>query len=199
MSPAPYPSWCFTLGTPPLHASWTAPAGSQPDTLTPCSAYGNHTWLPRFRSNASAPVFAYTICHFRHHHAVPWAYGSTLVATSCYLVSFWLFIPLSPMDCDFLEDGDGLILSILMVPYNPVRPSFPGQPFKNRIPAGLPVLHPDLFFSIAHVHQTYIRCTCMSCLAVLPLPLENESDIESAIIVLIPVGSPASRKLLGTR
>ena len=38
----------------------------------------------------------------------------------------------------------------------------------------------------------------MSCLPVLPLPLENESDIEAGIIVLFPVGSPASRMLLGT-
>lgn len=109
-----------------------------------------------------------------------------------------VYTSLSPTDCDFFEDGDGLTLSILMVPYNPVRPSFPGQPFKNRIPAALPVLHPNLFFSIARVHLLYIRCTCMSCLAVLPLPLENESDIEAAIIVLIPVGSQASRMLLGT-
>ena len=113
---------------------WPAPAGSQPDTLTPSSAYGNHTWLPRPRSKASAPVFPYTVCHFRRHHAAPWACGSTLVAASCYLVCFWLFTPLSPMDCDFLEDGNGLTLSILVVPHTSVRPSFPGHPFRNQIP-----------------------------------------------------------------
>lgn len=167
-------------------------------TPLPCSAYGNHTWLPRPRSKASAPVFPDTICHFRIIMLYPglWLdFGGHVMPPRILLA---VYTSLSPTDCDFFEDGDGLTLSILMVPYNPVRPSFPGQPFKNRIPAALPVLHPNLFFSIARVHLLYIRCTCMSCLAVLPLPLENESDIEAAIIVLIPVGSQASRMLLGT-
>lgn len=60
-------------------------------------------------------------------------------------ISVWLVTRFSPVDCDFLEDGHAVTLSILMVPHTPVRPSFPGHPVANRIHTTLPTLHPDLF------------------------------------------------------
>lgn len=155
MSPAPYPSWCFTLGTPPLHASlacscwlsarhpypmlclWKSYLASKIQIKCQCSCFSIHNLLLPASSYCTLDLWLDLRGHFM---------------LSC--ISFWLFTPPFPMDCNFLEDGNGLTLSILMVPHTPVRPSFPGHLVKNRIPTTFPVLHLDLFFSIAHVHLT---------------------------------------------